>query len=61
MKGPQPEHLRILREVGAIDHLAHEKHLFTDLDEAIAHARSHVERAQPRHRPPSDATLASPA
>ena len=51
LKGPQPEHLRILREVGTIDHLAHEKHLFTDLDAAIAYARSHVERAghHPHH------------
>lgn len=44
LKGPRPEHLRILREVGAIDRLAHENHLFTDLDAAIAHARSHVDR-----------------
>ena len=45
LKGPQPEHLRILREVGTIDRLAHEKHLFSDLDDAIVHARSHVSRA----------------
>ena len=44
LKGPRPEHLRILQEVGAIDRLAHEKHLFDDLDEAIAHARIHAER-----------------
>jgi sulfate permease, SulP family len=44
IKGPRTEHLRILREVGAIDRLAHANHLFTDLDQAIAHARSHVER-----------------
>ena len=49
LKGPQPEHLRILREVGTINHLAHEKHLFTDLDAAIAHARSHVDRADHHH------------
>lgn len=46
IKGPRTEHLRILREVGAIDRLAHDKHLFTDLDEAIAHAHSHVARAE---------------
>jgi SulP family sulfate permease len=45
LKGPRPHHLRLLREVGAIDRLAHENHLFTDLDAAIAHARSHVERS----------------
>ena len=44
LKGPRDEHLRILQEVGAIDRLAHENHLFTDLDAAIAHARSHVDR-----------------
>jgi sulfate permease, SulP family len=45
LKGPRPDHLRILREVGAIDRLAHENHLFADLDDAIAHARHHVERS----------------
>jgi SulP family sulfate permease len=45
LKGPRPHHLRILREVGAIDRLAHENHLFTDLDAAIAHARTHVDRS----------------
>ncbi len=49
LKGPRPEHLRILREVGAIDRLAHEKHLFTNLDAAIAHARRHVERTDHHH------------
>lgn len=47
LKGPRPEHLRILREVGAISRLAHENHLFDDLDAAIAHARSHVNRSHP--------------
>jgi SulP family sulfate permease len=45
LKGPRPEHLHILREVGALDRLAHERHLFDDLDAAIAHARLHVQRA----------------
>jgi SulP family sulfate permease len=44
VKGPRPEHERILRSVGALDRLAHEHHLFTDLDEAIAHARTHLAR-----------------
>jgi SulP family sulfate permease len=44
LKGPRPEHERILRSVGALDRLAHDHHLFTDLDEAIAHARTHVAR-----------------
>lgn len=43
IKGPRPEHLRILRHVGAIDRLAHENHVFDDLDDAIRHAHRHVE------------------
>jgi len=46
LKGPRPEHLRILRAVGALDRLAHERHLFTTLPEALAHARSHLERTR---------------
>jgi hypothetical protein len=48
IKGPRTHHLRILREVGVVDRLADPKHVFTDLDAAIAHARTHVER---RHLP----------
>jgi sulfate permease, SulP family len=44
LKGPRPEHLRVLVATGALDHLAHENHVFEDLDTALAHARSHVER-----------------
>lgn len=44
LKGPRPEHLRVLEAVGALDRLAHERHLFTDLDAAVAHAREHVTR-----------------
>ena len=44
LKGPRPEHLKLLRAVGALDHLAHEKHLFTTLDAAIAHAQLHLQR-----------------
>lgn len=42
LKGPRPEHERVLRAVGALDHLASERHLFTDLAAAVAHARLHV-------------------
>jgi SulP family sulfate permease len=42
IKGASAEHLRVLRAVGALDHLAHEDHLFSDLDAAIAHAHEHV-------------------
>ncbi len=44
LKGARPEHLRILHEVGAIDRLAHARHVFDHLDGAIAHAREHVAR-----------------
>lgn len=44
LKGPRPEHLKVLAAVGALDRLAHERHLFDDLDAAVAHAREHVAR-----------------
>ena len=44
VKGVQPAHLGLLTEVGVLDELRHEAHLFTDLEPAIAHARSHVLR-----------------
>jgi SulP family sulfate permease len=44
VKGAKEPHRRLLEAVGALSHLAHERHLFTDLDAAVAHARSHVER-----------------
>jgi len=49
LKGPRPEHLRILDATGALARLRTQHHLFTDLDEALAHARSHVERAAADH------------
>jgi SulP family sulfate permease len=45
LKGVRPEHLRILQSVGALDRLAHERHLFDSLDDAIAHAHRHLARA----------------
>lgn len=42
IKGVQPEHLDLLANVGIFDALRHENHLIDSLDEAIAHARSHV-------------------
>ena len=44
LKGPGPSTCRILPAVGALDRLAHENHLFDDLDDAVAHARTHVGR-----------------
>lgn len=46
LKGPRPEHLKILESVGVLDRLAHENHLFTDLDLAVAHARVHAARGR---------------
>jgi SulP family sulfate permease len=46
LKGPRPEHLHVLSATGALARLAHENHLFHDLDAALAHASSHVERAR---------------
>lgn len=54
IKGPRPDHLRLLTEVGAIDRLAHHNHLFDDLDAAIAHARRHATD----HPRPTSAMLA---
>lgn len=45
LKGPRPEHLRVLVATGAVERLAHQHHLFDDLESAIAHARLHVARA----------------
>lgn len=42
VKGVQPEHVRVLNSVGVIDALRHERHLIDSLDDAVAHARSHV-------------------
>jgi SulP family sulfate permease len=46
IKGPRPEHLRVLKAVGVLDRLAHEQHLFDHLDDAIAHGRKHAARAE---------------
>lgn len=42
LKGPRPEHERVLRAVGALDQLATEHHLFTNLGDAVEHARLHA-------------------
>lgn len=46
IKGVRPEHLTLLSNVGLFETLRHENHLMDSLEEAIAHARSHV-RALP--------------
>ncbi|MCX8561400.1 SulP family inorganic anion transporter [Mycolicibacterium mucogenicum] len=42
IKGIRPEHRDLLAGVGIIDALRHEKHLVENLDDAVAHARSHT-------------------
>ena len=44
LTGLRPEHRRILEVVGSLDNLAHERHIFDTLDDAIAHARNHLAR-----------------
>jgi sulfate permease, SulP family len=47
IKGVRPEHLGLLTNVGVIESLRHENHLVDTLDEALAHARSHVAEVAP--------------
>lgn len=46
IKGVQPQHMNLLTNIGVIDALRHENHLIDSLDDAIAHARSHVARVR---------------
>ncbi|MEY2522638.1 MAG: sulfate permease, SulP family, partial [Ilumatobacteraceae bacterium] len=45
LKGLRPGHRKLLEAVGSLDHLAHKRHLFDTLDDAVAHARLHLSRA----------------
>jgi SulP family sulfate permease len=45
IKGIRPEHLHVLERLGVIGSLRHPNHLFVELEPAIAHARSHIRRA----------------
>lgn len=42
LKGPRPEHERMLSVIGALDHLSSEHHVFMELPAAVAHARLHA-------------------
>lgn len=44
IKGVQPAHDDLFRTVGVLASLRHHKHLFTELDAAVEHARDHVMR-----------------
>jgi SulP family sulfate permease len=46
IKGVRPQHLKILRAVGTVGRLTHERHLFGTMPEAIEHARQHGRRWQ---------------
>lgn len=47
IKGVQPQHMNLLMNIGVIDALRHENHLIDSLDDAIAHARTHVAAVHP--------------
>lgn len=49
LKGIRPEHERVLRAVGALDRLATQHHIFTNLDDAITHAQLHASGTQHDH------------
>lgn len=51
LKGVRPQHLTLVSRTGALEALAHEKHLYDDLPAAIEHARVHVHRAAGATRP----------
>ena len=42
LKGPTPDHERLLRNVGALAHLADDRHVFEDMAGAVAHAVTHA-------------------
>ncbi|MGP6175003.1 SulP family inorganic anion transporter [Corynebacterium sp. A21] len=46
IKGVRKEHIHVLGVLGAIRSLRHPNHLFEDLNSAVAHARSHVDRVE---------------
>lgn len=42
LKGMSPRHERVMATVGALDELATRDHVFAELDDAVAHARTHT-------------------
>lgn len=51
IKGIQPGHLELATRVGVLASLRHQKHLFASLEQAVEHARSHVDRRQVNKSP----------
>ena len=44
LKGIRPEHESVLTQVGVLASLRDHRHLFDHLEDAVAHARDHVQR-----------------
>lgn len=47
IKGVQPAHEGLFRTIGVLASLRDQRHLFSDIDAALAHARDHVRRLAP--------------
>jgi SulP family sulfate permease len=47
IKGVQPEHRKLLANMGIFDALRHENHLVDTLEDAVAHARTHAVQPAP--------------
>ncbi len=44
VKGLRSRHVELAHRIGVVASLRHQKHLFERLDDAVAHARSHIHR-----------------
>lgn len=51
IKGVRPEHLNLMRRLQVFSALRHRSHLFDDLEPAVEHARSHIQRIDAAARP----------
>jgi SulP family sulfate permease len=60
LHGARPEHERTLAAVGAMRRLAHERHSFARLEDALEHAHDHVARSGGRGRTQADAPDGAP-
>lgn len=54
IKGVRPEHLHLMRRLQVFAALRHRNHLFDELDDAVAHARSHIRRMDAATQEPQD-------
>jgi sulfate permease, SulP family len=60
IKGVRPQHMKILRAVGTVGRLTHERHLFATMPDAIEHARAHMRRWQESSSSPGGAAALAP-